>query len=186
MLYTPGPKAKAEYRAFTKRGGPWCSKSKPLLRLQTRSLNPARLNVTSSLGGSRRRRPQSWSGITLRCTSGFSSSNSIGGKRRRPKKPADPAAFLVDAIRKGYAAPKGFESKAERTKRDEAKREQERREAEARRLKEETRRHEQEAHGQISAYLKALTGEEEAKLDAQAIEQAEPSIRASYERGEAR
>ena len=56
---------------------------------------------------------------------------------------SDPAGYLVDAIRKGYAAPEGFESKAERTKREEAKRE--RREAEARQLKEEARRRQEES-----------------------------------------
>jgi len=88
---------------------------------------------------------------------------------------------LVKSIREDYAAPPGFESRAQRTAREEAKREEERRAAEARRLKEESRRRELEAQAQVTAYLSGLTAQEQEQLDAEALGAAEPELRATYE-----
>ena len=51
----------------------------------------------------------------------------------KPGKVADPAAWLVAAIRNGHAAPKGFVSKAERQRREEARQAQQREKVEERR-----------------------------------------------------
>ena len=54
-----------------------------------------------------------------------------------PEEGRRPGRLLVDAIRKDYAAPKGFEAQAARVKREEAERERQRQEAEAKRRQKE-------------------------------------------------
>ena len=85
-------------------------------------------------------------------------------------------AYLTEAIRKDYAAPAGFEGRAGRAERETTERE---REDQARRAKARQR----EERARIDAYWEGLTPEQQARLDAEALEQADPATRASYEHG---
>src|SRR5262245_33067600 len=75
MLYAPGPKARAEYRAFTRRGGPVPAMAGELVREYGEERIRAQLEHLD------------WR------------------LEMKPGKVADPAAWLVAAIRNGHAAP---------------------------------------------------------------------------------
>jgi hypothetical protein len=76
------------------------------------------------------------------------------------------------------ATPAGFEGRAERAERETTERE---REDQARRAK----ARQQEEQARIDAYWQGLTPEQQARLDAEALEQADPARRAEIE-GETR
>ena len=87
----------------------------------------------------------------------------------------------MKSITDDYVAPKGFESQAVRQARADAKRQADQQAAEQRR-----RQHEQEARDQaerqaVDAYLQRLTPAERNALEAEALAQASPEARRSYE-----
>jgi hypothetical protein len=185
MLYTPGPKARAEYRAFTKRGGP------RILEIEQRS--PALESLPYQVEPTPLERELIARGVMASTAADLVTAYPEGKiavqvehfdwlKAKHPRKvPANPGGFLAEAIRRDYPTPPDFETKAQKAARDEAKRDKERQEAEARRFKEEGRRRDLEAQGQINAYLDGLTAQEQEQLDAAALEAAEPQLRVSYE-----
>jgi hypothetical protein len=91
-----------------------------------------------------------------------------------------PAGYLVKSIEDDYAAPKGFETKADRAKREEAEREKRRQAAEARRQKDEAAAREEAIRKQIDAYWDSLDEQQRAKLDAEALERADQATRDAY------
>jgi hypothetical protein len=91
-----------------------------------------------------------------------------------------PAGYLVKSIEDDYAAPKGFETKADRAKREAAKLEQERREAEAKSQQRAEQARERALHGKVTKYWNSLTVADQTKLDAEALDQAEESLAKSY------
>ena len=99
----------------------------------------------------------------------------------KPGKVADPAAWLVAAIRNGHAAPKGFVSKAERQRREEARQAQEREKAEQRRRQREQEARDRAILEEVDAYLKRLTPAERKALEAEALARAGPEARQGYE-----
>ena len=98
-----------------------------------------------------------------------------GLPEKRRGKIADPAAYLVTAIRNGHAAPKGFVGRAERQAREEARRAKERQEAEDRRRQREQAARERAEQQAVAAYWESLTPEQQAELDAAATAQADPA-----------
>jgi hypothetical protein len=100
---------------------------------------------------------------------------------KKPGKVADPAAWLVAAIRDGHAAPRGFVSKAERRAREEARQARERKEAEDRRRRREQTARERALREEVDAYLGRLTAAERAALEAEALAQAGPEARRALE-----
>jgi len=94
---------------------------------------------------------------------------------KKPGRIADPAAWLVTAIRNGHAPPKGFVSRDERRRREEARQAKERAEAEERRRRREEETREKAERQAIDAYWSALTPEQQAELDAAATAQADPA-----------
>lgn len=81
-----------------------------------------------------------------------------------------PGGYLADSIRKSYAAPKGFESKAEREKKRAAEEERTRRAQEAKqRAEREQQAREEAEQGRIAAYLEALTAAEREAIEAEAL-----------------
>ena len=186
MLYVPGPKARAEYRAFARRGGPTVLEAGPLPLMAAPApplVAPGPSPLEAELIGR---------GITPAMAGELVRDHAEEAIRAqmeqldwlvetKPKKVADPAAWLVSAIRNGHAAPKGFVSKAERQRREEARQAQEREKVEQGR-----RRREQEARdrailGEVEAYLKRLTPAEQAALEARVLAQADPEVRQVYE-----
>jgi hypothetical protein len=178
MLYMPGPKARAEYRAFTKRGGP------NLVEIDLDPLplvaDPEQTELESELIG--------WAvtpAIAKDLVRGYAEERIREQleildwqMKKKPEKIDEPAAWLVSAIKNGHAAPKGFVSKAEQQRRHEEKKAKERQEAEQRR-----RQHEQDARERaerkaLDAYWEALAPEQQAELDAAANAQADPEMMA--------
>lgn len=184
MLYTPGPKARAEYRAFTKRGGPKILEIEqaPPALMPPAQVEPSPLEQELIARGVT---PSTAAELVAahpeeKITAQVEHFDWL--KAKHPKKITEsPGGFLVKAIREGYATPPSFETKAQKAAREEAKREREQREAEARRLKEEGRQREQEAQARIATYLSGLTAQEQEQHDAEALGVAEPEIRESYE-----
>jgi hypothetical protein len=86
----------------------------------------------------------------------------------------DPAGWLVSAIRKPHAPPKGFRSAAQRQADAEAKQAKEREKAEQRRREKAEAEREKVEMQAILAYWKALTPSQQAELQAAADAQAEP------------
>ena len=189
MLYVPGPKARAEYRAFTRRGGPTMLEVEPLAavaaaplaapgpspleaELIDRGITPAMAGDLVRDHGEEEIRAQvehlDWLTET------------------KPGKVADPAAWLVAAIRNGHAAPKGFVSKAERQRREEARQAQEREKAEQRRRQREQEARDRAILEEVDAYLKRLTPAERKALEAEALARAGSEARQGYEEAPAR
>lgn len=84
-----------------------------------------------------------------------------------------PAGYLVESIRNDYAAPKGFQSKADREKKRAADEERTRRIAEAKqRAEREQKAREEAEQARIAAYLATLTADECEALEAEAVAKA--------------
>jgi hypothetical protein len=182
IFYTPGPKARAEYRAFTKKGGPVVLEveaptplfdrveeagplEKELIELGVTQTTAAELVKSYPEERIRKQLEQlEWQ-----------------REKKSRKAPADPAGYLVDAIRKDYAAPKGFESKADRAKREEAKREEERKAAVAARRKREAEAVAEGQRAQIASYLEGLDAEALKRFEGEAIAAGRPELVRMYE-----
>jgi hypothetical protein len=93
--------------------------------------------------------------------------------KKKRDKIADPAAYLVIAIRNGHAAPSNYISKAERERRAEAKRQAEQKVAEDRRREQAEAAREKAERQAINAYWASLTPPQQAELEAAAIAQAD-------------
>ncbi|MBV8233973.1 MAG: hypothetical protein JO329_28680, partial [Planctomycetaceae bacterium] len=185
MAYTPGPKAQAEFQAFTRKGGPvprdielalFEPKPKPKPEPEP-APEPTGLEkelvdrgVTRSVAAelvrdfpADRIRHQVEVVDWLRQT--------------QPKRVKDLGAYLAEAIRKDFAPPAGFRSRAERaaaeaTARAERDRQEQARRATARAQAEQDR---------IWAYWEALPPEQRTALDAEALAGAAPADREEYE-----
>jgi hypothetical protein len=184
MLYVPGPKARAEYRAFTRRGGPVVLEVEPLVldsspplptpgpspleaELIGRGVTPAMAGELVRDYGEEKIRAQlehlDWRLET------------------KPGKVADPAAWLVSAIRNGHAAPKGFVSQAERQRREQMRQAQGRAQVEQRRREREQAARDQAQRQAVDAYLQRLTPAERKALEAEVLARATPEVRQCYE-----
>ncbi|MBV8315553.1 MAG: hypothetical protein JOZ53_11500 [Planctomycetaceae bacterium] len=177
MIYTPGPKAKAEYRAFTGKGGavvldmtPTLSQPKPEPKVEPEPTPPERALIDRGVTAARaaelvRAHPERVAG-KLEVFDRL-----VEAKDKRIAK--NPAGFLVKSIAEDYPPPPELErarrATAERATRDAA--EQANREATAR---------EREERDRVRAYWEALPAERQVALDAAALDQAAPADRAAY------
>jgi hypothetical protein len=92
-----------------------------------------------------------------------------------------PAGYLTDSIRKGYAAPKGFETKAERERKQAAERERQRKAEETKRRADAAEKAREEAdQARIRAYLDSLSPAEQEELQAVALAAANPFFLRQY------
>ena len=98
-------------------------------------------------------------------------------REKKPKKIGDLGAYLAEAIRQDYAAPAGFEAKADLAARKTAQCAALEREAAARQAQARAR----EAEERIQAYWESFSPEQRAAFDAEALAQASPDARAGYE-----
>jgi hypothetical protein len=98
-------------------------------------------------------------------------------RETKPKRIKDLGAYLAKAIREDYAAPAGFEGKAQRAEAERAERAQTERDEQARRAKARNR----EIESRIRAYWEDLPRERRAALEAEALAGADPADRAAYE-----
>ena len=179
MFYVPSPKARAEFKTFTKRGGP------TVLEVEPRELPPPE-------PGSELERELTHRGVTLATAVELANQHTEEKIRaqmerldwlleKKPDKIEEPAAYLVQAIKNDFAAPKGFVSKAERQRREEAKQARTREEAEEHRHQHEKQTRERTELEAIDAYLQQLTPAQRIKHEAAAFAQASEEIRQNYQ-----
>jgi hypothetical protein len=170
MLYQPGPKARAEYRAFNRRGGP--------VMLEAEPFDPEPLPQLSGPEPSPLEAELIGRGVTPGVAAALVRDHGEEKVRaqgeildwylaKKPGKIDDPAAWLVAAIKSptGHAVPKGFVSKAERDRREEDKRKADRRAAKDRRRK----------RAEAAEYWASLTAEGRAEVDAASMAAADPA-----------
>ncbi|MBV8076544.1 MAG: hypothetical protein JO284_09115, partial [Planctomycetaceae bacterium] len=165
MAYTPGPKARAEYRAFTGKGGPVLLEVTPTPSRPDPEPEPTGL-VLELVGR----------GVTQAVAADLVRNFPEDRIRRqvevvdwlretKPKRVKDVGAYLADAIRKDFAPPAGFRSQAERaaaeaTARAEQDQQEQARQATARA---------QAERDQVQAYWEALPPERRAAFEAEAL-----------------
>ncbi|APW64302.1 hypothetical protein [Paludisphaera borealis] len=171
MLFQPGPKARAEFRAFSKRGGPSIleiesSEVLPLLSDERQLEQELVKRGVSSEVAKKLMVEQPEEKIRQQIEI---LDYRLAGKKS--EKIDDPAAWLVAAIRspEGHAAPKGFVSEAEKLRRQEAKRTKElAADAETRRKRAEAD-DEKRLSSMADEKLAALTPDQLAELDAASL-----------------
>ena len=177
MLYQPGPKARAEYRTFTKRGGPVMLEMEPfaadpLPQLPPREALPPLVAELTGHGVTE--------AIARQLVADYDEDKirhqiEILGwlEARKPGKVSDSAAWLVIAIKNGHATPKGFVSAAERRKQQETKEAKERVDAADRRRKQELDAQDRREKELITGFWEGLSKSEVAQHEATAIAQAD-------------
>jgi hypothetical protein len=185
MFYQPGPTARAEFRAFTKRGGP------SVLEIESSEVIPG--DVGAGL-------PEIEQELVNRGVSEDAAKLLVRDhaeekilqqmeildwrlEGKKAEKIDDPAAWLVSAIKSptGHAAPKGFVSKAERQRREEARLTKERQAAAKRRQEQEQDARERDTRLKVDAYLKQLDQAGRLALEAEALAAASPKDRENYD-----
>jgi hypothetical protein len=175
MFFMPGPKARAEYRTFAKRGGPNVLEIEPLD--VTPALLPAEQTAQELM---QRGVTESVASELVRDYPDDKITAQIERvdwlRERKPEKIADPAAYLVQAIKNDYAAPKGFVSQAELQRRLEARQAREREAAEDRRRQQQEEARERAMRKAIKEYWQSLTPGQQAELDAASIAQTDPTL----------
>jgi hypothetical protein len=175
MLYQPGPKARAEFRAFTRRGGPVMLEVEPFTADPLPQLSrPEPSPLVAELIGHGVTETIARQLVAEYDEDKIRQQIEILGwqEAKKPGKISDPAAWLVIAIKNGHATPKGFVSAAERQQQQAAKQTKERAEAEERR-----RKHEADAQGRkekelITGFWDGLSKEQKVEHEAAAIAQA--------------
>ena len=178
MIYMPGPKARAEFQAFTRKGGPVprdveLALFEPEPEPEPEPTGPARelveRGVTQSVAAALVREfPEA------RIRAQIERADWL--RETKPKRVKDLGAYLAEAVRKDFAAPAGFEGKAERAEAEATARARQEQQELARRATARAR----EAEARIKAFLAALTPNERATLEAAALAGAAPADRAAY------
>ena len=179
MIYQPGPKAKAEYAVFNKRGGP------SVLEIETLDATTPLLPGFSPLEQA----------LTRHGISGSSARELVtrhSGERiefqiecvewlldKHPEKIDEPAAYLFSAIEKDYAPPKRFVTKAERQRRAAEKQAREHKLAEDKRIAQEHDDRVKAERLAVNAYRQALTAEQLSQIEADAVAHADEASRTS-------
>jgi hypothetical protein len=184
ILYQPGPKARTEFRTFTKRGGP------VMLEVESLATNP--LALLPSPGPSPLEAALIAHGITPSKAAELAQQQEAATITtyieylefemvRKPGKIDDPAAWLYTAFKDGRSKPKGFTNQAEREQQAEAKKAADRKASEERRRKREDEARAQAESHAIHDYRKALSPESLKQLEAEAIAQASEETRNYFE-----
>jgi hypothetical protein len=185
MLYQPGPKARAEYRAFTRRGAPVVLDVEPLtadpLPQPAAEPEPPLVAELVKRGVSAKQGKElvrNCDAETIRLQIDILDFRLAG---KKAEKIDDPAAWLVAAIKHPHTPPKGFVSSAERQRREEIRQAKEREKAEERRRKQEEDASERETLRKVDAYLKRLDQTGRIALEAKVLAAASPAERETYE-----
>jgi hypothetical protein len=177
MFYQPGPKARAEFKTFTKRGGPSVVEIEPLPPdplplLAARESSPLEAELIE------RGITPATAAVLVRQHDAARITTQIEildwMEAKKPGKITDAAAWLVIAVKNGHAIPKGFEPKAVRQKREQAKQAKERQAAEASRRERQESAREADERKAIIDHWESRTPEQQATLQAQADAQADP------------
>ena len=177
MLYTPGVKAKAEFRTFAKRGGPSLIEVEPMpIEPDFTGPDPAQLllelepPLVTEL--SKRAITQTAAAELVRKYPADMIATKIEifdwlVEKQDKRVQKSPAGYLVKSITDDYATPKGFISRAEQQRREKSRQAKEREALQEQRRKQaETARQRAEDQA-IRAYWQSLTPQAQAELDAQ-------------------
>jgi hypothetical protein len=177
MSYTPGPKAKAEHLAFTKRGGTAMLPIEPPPAKTELEVEPTGLEKELIDRGVTR-------SVAAELVRDFPADRIQRQvevvdwlRETKPKRVKDLGAYLAEAIRKDFAAPAGFKGKAERAEAEATARAQQEQQEQARQAK----AHARESEARVRAYWEDLPPERRATLEAEALAGAAPADRAAYE-----
>lgn len=177
MLYTPGPKARAEFQAFAKRGGP------KILETE-RSTAPVMLPQPAGL-----ERDLIDRGVTeataRELTSRYDETRirrqvELADWARDKKKIKDFGAYLTKAIRDDFAAPEDYVPKAERDRLEAARREADLKAVQKRQEDQRQAKLEKSNHKKVVDYWEGLGQAERDALDAAAVEEADPDAVAQH------
>jgi hypothetical protein len=185
FFYQPGPKARAEFKTFAKRGGPNVLEIEPLepptldgMPLSELELELVRRGITDTTARQLvAEHPDEKIRLQIEILDWR-----LSKKKGEPVE--DPAAYLVSAIRSGengHAVPKGFVSTAERQRREEAKQAKERKAADDRRRQQEEEARERAERQAEDAYWKSLSADEQSRLTAEVLANADQATRDTYE-----
>ena len=175
MHYKPGPKARAEYRAFTKRGGPTVLDIEPfdteIPALTFESAEPEQpppILVTELMnrGVSPKTASELRAGYPPDLIERQIDVFDWLVEKQDKRVAKSPAGYLVKSIADDYATPKGFTSRAERQRQEEARQARERQAAEERRQKQEEAAREKAERQAVLAYRKTLTADQLRDLSA--------------------
>jgi hypothetical protein len=184
MVYVPGFKARAEYRAFTKRGGP---------RTLEMEQDPPALTAPARPESTPLERELISRGVTASTARELVAEYPeadirarievfdwlVAKKDRRVSQ--SPGGWLSDSIRKEYDAPKGFETKADREMRQEAEEAKRRKEQDDARQKRAEQVREAEIERRITERWEAMTPDKQASLEAEALAESDEETRQQYE-----
>ena len=184
IYYEPGPKAKAEYRAFTRR--------------QLAAATETDFDDSFSYQHALPMRPELSQWAAELVHRGITESSAVELARlypaerieaqleildwlqeKQPGKVTDPAAWLVIAVKNGHAPPPGFVSQAEIKRQQAEKRAREEAEAEERRRKQREAAEEEAFQRAADDHINRLEPEALAALEAEALAAADPEARAS-------
>lgn len=169
MLYQPGPRARAEFRAFTKRG------VSTLVEVEPLETNPLPLLAAPDPS------PLEQELLSRGITNPSKLIAQYGEEyirekieileyemQKRPGKIEDPAKWLAAAVRDNHGKPKGFVSPADRKRRQEELRAKKLKADEERHREQEEKARDRAEREKIDAHWKSLTPEQQADIDAQA------------------
>lgn len=191
ILYQPGLKARSEYRAFAKRGGP------AVLEMEPFDYEPAPLPLLNPPEASPLVSELAGHGVTPAMATQLIQAHGEEAIRtqlehlewlleKKPEKISDPAAWLVSAIRNGHAKPKGFRSRADREaqslKRQAEQDQLARKQVEQALAEAEKERREAEEKSFIEAYWEALSEPEQAELDTASKTSDDPELASLWQR----
>jgi hypothetical protein len=191
MHYKPGPKARAEFRASMKRGGP------TLLEIEPFEPEFTPIPVEPLL---LENRPATPSLVVELVRRGVSESTAVELVQRHPAETIQakidildwlvstldkrvsksPAGYLVKSIVDDYARPKGYSSVAERQQREETKQARERQATEERRQKQQEEARAQAEQKALDALFNQLPPEEQARVDSEALAEAGEDAQNTY------
>ncbi|MBV8233726.1 MAG: hypothetical protein JO329_27425 [Planctomycetaceae bacterium] len=179
MSYLPGPKAKAEHLAFTTRGGPVVpALEPPPAQAPPTAVEPELMGLAAELVAR---------GVSRAVAAELARDFAEDRIRRqvevmdwlretKPKRVKDIGAYLADAIRKDFAPPAGFRSRAERAAAEATARAEQDQQEQARQATAQA----QAERDRVRAYWEALPPERRTALDAEALAGADPTDRAAY------
>lgn len=185
MFYKPGPKARAEYRAFAKRGGPVILEAEPfnddpLPQLAAPDLSP----LTAELVKRGVSEATAADLVQQQLAHIIEQQIEILDFRLAGKKADkidDPAAWLVSAIKKPHTPPKGFKTTAQRQADKEAARQAQQDAVEASRIAIQQKASKDAAKAAAEAQIKQLSPDERAALRATLLAQADEQTRQMFE-----
>ena len=195
MLYQPGARAVAQYQAFAKRGGNDILASDPLPLAAEPAALPAPAKKARKPAKAQALPPMAEElvnrGVTPERAGELVELYPERIERQleildwyvntKPGKITDPAAYLVKAIERNNAKPKGFVSQAERERQRQAQQAEDDRLAASRRADREAEARDRATKARVAAYRQSLSPEQLAQVEAEAIAAASDEIRESLD-----